>query len=312
MRALVTGGAGFIGHHLVDALAARGDEVVVLDDLSTGDARRLAPLRSRIHLIEGSILDPEPLRQAVDACEVVFHLAAIASVARSVAEPVLSTQVNVIGSIEVMRAAAEAGVRRIVFASSSAVYGIPESLPCSETFRAEPESPYGAGKLATEHVLRSLGAHAGVESACLRFFNVFGPGQDPASEYAAVIPRFVTSVLDGRRPTIYGDGRATRDFVFVGDVVRAILLAASEGPGTGIPCNVASGTGTSLLTLLEAIRGATGILVEPTFGPPRVGDIPHSVADTQRASEQLGFRAEVPLDEGIRRTVAWYREQSVA
>jgi nucleoside-diphosphate-sugar epimerase len=309
MRVLVTGGAGFIGHHLVRALVDRGDEVVVLDDLSTGDTVRLTAVAPRIDFVAGSILDPDALRRAVGSCDVVFHLAAIASVARSLEDPVLSTQVNVIGSIEVMRAAAAAGVRRIVFASSSAVYGVPETLPCREDFRAEPESPYGAGKLAAEHDLRTLGSFHGLESISLRFFNVFGPGQDPASEYAAVIPRFITAVLEGRRPTVFGDGTATRDFIYVGDIVRAVLLAGSRDTGSGIACNVASGRATSLLGLLSAIAGATGADVEPDFGPPRSGDIPHSVADIGRAREVLGFEAEVTFDEGIRRTVAWYRDQ---
>jgi UDP-glucose 4-epimerase len=262
---------------------------------------------SRIDFVEGSILDGNAVRHAVDACEVVFHLAAIASVARSLEDPVLSTQVNVVGSIEVMRAAAAAGARRVVFASSSAVYGVPESLPCRETFRAEPESPYGAGKLAAEHDLRSLGSHHGVQTSCLRFFNVFGPGQDPASEYAAVIPRFITAILGGRQPTVFGDGSATRDFIFIDDVVRAVLLAASEAVEPAITCNIASGAGTSLLALLDTIHRATGAQIQPRFGPPRAGDIPHSVADVGRARELLGFETAVTFDEGIRRTVAWYR-----
>jgi UDP-glucose 4-epimerase len=310
MRVLVTGGAGFIGHHLVGALLDRGDEVVVLDDLSTGDMARLAAVVPRIRFVSGSILDPDALRPAVESCEVVFHLAAIASVARSLENPVLTTQVNVIGSIEVMLAAAAHGVRRVVFASSSAVYGVPETLPCREDFRAQPESPYGAGKLAAEHDLRSLGSHHGVETNSLRFFNVFGPGQDPASEYAAVIPRFITAVLEGRRPVVFGDGSATRDFIYVGDVIRAMLLASSRDTAPGITCNVASGRSTSLLALVSAIASATGTDVEPDFAPPRSGDIPHSVADVRRARESLGFAAEVAFDEGIRRTVAWYRDRA--
>jgi len=308
VRALVTGGGGFIGHHLVRGLLARGDEVCVIDDFSTGDRARLEPFVDRISLIEGSILDPETLDLAAAACEVVFHEAAIPSVARSLLNPHLSNRVNVTGTIEVMLAAARNGVRRIVYAGSSSVYGVPESLPCRESFRPAPESPYGVSKLAAEHYVRTLGKLHGVETVTLRYFNVFGPGQDPASEYAAVVPRFVTAVLEGRRPTIYGAGDVSRDFTYVENVVNANLLAAQASNPTGITCNIACGDRHTLLELLDAICRAAERPADPIFGPPRPGDIVHSQADISVAERELGYTAAVPFDEGIVRTVAWYRD----
>ena len=312
MRALVTGGGGFIGHHLVRGLLARGDEVRVIDDFSTGDMARLEPIRDRISLIEGSILDPETLDRAAASCEVVFHEAAIPSVARSLVDPHLSNRVNVTGTIEVMLAAARHGVRRVVYAGSSSVYGVPESLPCRESFRAAPESPYGVSKLAAEHYVRAMGKLHGVDTVTLRYFNVFGPGQDPASEYAAVVPRFATAVLEGRQPTIYGDGSVSRDFTYVDNVVNANLLAAQASSPTGITCNIACGDRHTLLELLDAISEAAGRPADPIFGPPRPGDIVHSWADISVAKRELGYKAAVPFAEGIARTVAWYRDRPAA
>ncbi len=307
MRALVTGGAGFIGHHLVAALLERGDEVAVIDDCSTGMASRLDPVLERITFVRGSILDPAALDAAMTDCEVVFHEAAIPSVARSVVAPAATNEANVSGTIEVMLAAARHGVRRVLFAGSSSVYGVPESLPCRETFRAAPTSPYGASKLAAEHYIHTLGELRGVETVVLRYFNVFGPGQDPSSEYSAVIPKFVTAALNGTAPTIHGTGEVSRDFTYVDNVVRANLLAAEAGRPTGLTCNVACGSRYSLLELLDAIQEAAGRGVPPIFGPSRPGDILHSLADISVAREALGYEVVVPFLEGIRRTVAWYR-----
>ena len=307
MKALVTGGGGFIGHHLVHALLARGDEVSVIDDFSTGDRARLAPVGDRISLVEGSILDQAALDRAVASCEVIFHEAAIPSVARSMVNPGRTNHVNVTGTIEVMLAAARAGVRRVVYAGSSSVYGVPESLPCRESFRPAPESPYGVSKLAAEHYVRTLGAQHGVETVTLRYFNVFGPGQDPASEYAAVVPRFITAVLEGRRPTINGTGEVSRDFTYVENVVDANLLAARASSPSGITCNIACGDRHTLLELLDAICGAADRPADPIFGPPRPGDIVHSLADISSARRELGYEVGVPFREGIARTVAWFR-----
>ena len=308
MRAAVTGGAGFIGHHLVGGLLARGNEVAVIDDFSSGDRSRLARFRDRITVTEGSVLDPAALDAAFVGCEVVLHEAAIASVARSLVAPRATNDVNVNGTIEVILAAARQGVRRVVFASSSAVYGVPEELPCRETQRPDPQSPYGASKLAAEHYLQSLGHLHGVETGALRYFNVVGPGQDPASEYAAVVPRFITAVLEGRGPVVNGSGEISRDFVDVDDVVEANMLASRAACPSGLTCNIASGSRTSLVELLRAMCVSAGRDVAPTFGPPRPGDIQHSQADISLARAALGYEARVPLADAIARTFAWFRD----
>jgi UDP-glucose 4-epimerase len=309
MKALITGGAGFIGHHIARNLLERGDEVVILDDLSTGFAWRLDPIRDRITFVQGSILDPEALDRAAVGCEVIFHEAAIPSVARSVVAPRASNEANASGTIEVMLAAARHGVRRVLLAGSSSVYGIPAELPCRETLRPAPTSPYGASKLAAEHYVNTLGALHGIETVVLRYFNVFGPGQDPDSEYSAVIPRFIKAALEGRPATINGTGEVSRDFTYVDNVVRANLLAARVESPSGITCNVACGARYSLLELHEAIGQAAGQVIPPTFGPPRPGDILHSQADIGLAQAALGYEPSVTFREGIVRTVAWYRDR---
>lgn len=310
MRVLVTGGAGFIGHHLVRGLLARGDEVSVLDDFSTGFRSRLEAFGDRVELVDGSILDPRALDAAMAGCEVILHEAAIPSVARSLINPRLTNEVNVTGTIEVMLAASRHQVRRVVFAGSSSIYGIPKALPCVETQRADPQSPYGASKLAAEHYIHTLGHLHGIETVVLRYFNVFGPAQDPASEYSAVIPLFATAVLEGRRPTVNGSGDISRDFTFIDNVVEANLLAIRASVPAGMTCNVACGSRYSLLELLQAICDAAGRQVEPLFGPPRAGDIQHSQADISVARQALGYEVAVPFKEGINRTVAWYRDQA--
>lgn len=307
MKALVTGGAGFIGHHIVGALLDGGHDVVVMDDFSTGLRDRLEPVATRIRLVEGSILDSARLREAVADCDVVFHEAALASVERSFADPVRTNEVNVAGTVEVVLASARAGVRRVVFAASSSVYGVPAELPCREAMTPAPESPYGVSKLASEYYLHTLGRHLHVETVALRYFNVFGPGQDPHSHYAAVIPLFITAVLDGRPPMVNGDGSVTRDFTYVDNVVAANLAAADATAASGETMNVACGSRTSLLELLAAIYRAAGRSVEPEFGPARLGDIQHSMADITKARELLGYEPSVSFADGIRRTVEWYR-----
>lgn len=309
MRTLVTGGAGFIGHHLVGRLVARGDEVTVIDDFSTGFRWRLEPYRDRITIVEGSILDEAALERAVASSKVILHEAAIPSVARSVLAPKATHEANATGTINVMLAAARHGVRRVVLAGSSSVYGPAAELPCRETQRPAPSSPYGASKLAAEHYLHTLGHLHGVETVVLRYFNVFGPGQDPASEYSAVIPRFATAVLEGRTPTINGSGEISRDFTYVDNVVEANLLAAEASSPSGLTCNIACGTRYTLLELLGTIGDAAGRQVEPRFGPPRAGDIVHSQADISLARQALGYEPVVSFGEGIARTVAWFGEQ---
>lgn len=309
LRVLVTGGAGFIGHHLVRGLLERGDFVTVLDDFSSGSRSRLEPFVDHIRLIEGSILDPATMDDAADGSEVILHHAAIASVAKSWVEPRLTNEVNVSGTIEVMVAAARHRVRRVVFAGSSSVYGVSAERICRESQRPNPQSPYGASKLASEHYVHALGSFHGIDTVVLRYFNVFGPGQDPASEYAAVIPRFVTDVMSGRTPIINGSGDISRDFIYVDNVVTANLLASARSSPTGLTCNVASGLQWTLLDLLDLVGKATGRPVDPAFGPARPGDIKHSQADISMARDALGFEIAVPFLDGLARTVAWYREQ---
>jgi UDP-glucose 4-epimerase len=311
VRILVTGGAGFIGHHLVNGLLARGHEVNVIDDFSTGKRARLDLLRDRIALTEGSILDPAALDEAAAGCEVIFHEAAIASVERSLAEPRMTNEVNASGTIEVMLAAARHHVRRVVFAGSCAVYGVPEVLPCHESQRPDPRSPYGASKLAAEFYVHLLGELHGVETAVLRYFNVFGPGQDPASVYAAVVPRFVTDVLAKQRPTINGRGDISRDYIYIDNVVEANLLASRSSSPSPLTCNVAGGSPHSLIELLQTICDVAGHRTDPVFGPPRPGDIQHSHADISLAHHALGYEVAVAFKEGMARTVAWYRDQEV-
>jgi UDP-glucose 4-epimerase len=309
MRVLVTGGAGFIGHHLVRALVERGDHVTVLDDLSTGRISRLHSLLHHVDFIEGSILDRRLLDRAMAGVEIVFHEAALASVAKSIADPRITNEVNVTGTVQVMRSASRHGVRRVVFAGSSAVYGTPRTLPCSEVQRPSPTSPYGVSKLAGELYTHVIGGSSGLETVVLRYFNVYGPGQDPASEYAAVIPAFITTVTADARPTIHGTGDISRDFVYVDDVVAANLSAGLASTPTGLTCNIATGVETTLIQLLGEIAGAAGRTVEPIYGPPREGDIPASVGDITVAREAFGYEVTVSLHDGIARTVDWYRQR---
>ncbi len=311
MRALVTGGGGFIGHHLVRALVDRGDDVVVLDDFSTGRRERLAGVAvSRV--VEGDLRAGPELADALRDREVVFHLAAIASVALSVTDPVTTNAVNVDGTVRLMVAAASAGVRRVVVASSSAVYGGDPRLPSRETDRPDPQSPYATSKLAGEHYAHNIGAAGGVEAVALRYFNVFGPGQDPKAEYAAVVPRFITAALAGERPIVYGDGRQSRDFTFVGDVVAANLAAAAAPDAVGLTVNVGSGERRSLLDLLGAVGAAAGGVLDPAFEAPRAGDVRDSQADITLAATALGYRPSVDLTEGIRMTLASYRRPAAS
>ena len=306
MRALVTGGAGFIGRHLASALAARGDDVVVVDDFSTGRRGSLEALAG-VRVLEGDVRSGPALVEALRDREVVFHLAAIASVARSIDDPVDSNSVNVDGTVRLMVEAARAGVGRVVLASSSAIYGASPQLPSAESHLPAPASPYAAGKLAAEHYLHAIGAASGVETVALRYFNVYGPGQDPAAEYAAVVPRFATAAIAGKRPVIYGDGRQSRDFAYVGDVVAANVAAATRRGVSGLTANVGSGLRYSLLDLLAAVGAAVGRDLDPRFEAPRPGDVRDSQADITVAADRLGFQPSVELAVGIALTVGSFR-----
>lgn len=294
---LVTGGAGFIGSHVVERLGRLGALPRVLDDLSSGHRRNLegltGPGDEPVELIEGSILDPAALTEAVRGADAVVHLAAMVSVPQSVAEPGRCHEVNVVGTVGVLEAARDAGVGRLVFASSSAVYGEEPRLPSRETDPIDCVSPYAASKAAGEAFVTAYGRCYDLATASLRFFNVFGPRQDPKSPYAAAIAAFASAIAEGRSPTVFGDGSQTRDFVPVHDVVRAILLAAARPePPRGEVHNVGTGTRRSLLEVIEMLAEAAGRPVEPTFGPPRAGDVPHSGAEIASARRHLGYEPQ--------------------
>jgi UDP-glucose 4-epimerase len=307
-RALVTGGAGFIGGHLCERLVALGWRVRVLDDFSTGREQNLRDVADRIELVRGDLRDSETVRAAVDGVEVVFHQAAVPSVPRSVAEPVRTNSVNVDGTLLVLECARRAGVRRVVYAASSSAYGDTPTLPKVETMPARPRSPYALQKYAGEVYCQLFTELYGLETVSLRYFNVYGPRQDPNSDYAAVIPRFVTACLRGVAPRIYGDGGQTRDFTCVIDAVRANLLAADAPRASGSVCNVAAGARTSLNQLLAEIRRQTSARVEPIHAPAREGDVRDSLASLERSRELLGYEPTVSLEEGLQLTIAYFEK----
>jgi UDP-glucose 4-epimerase len=304
-RVLVTGGAGFIGSHVADALLMRGDDVVVVDDLSSGH-RENVPALARF--VEGDLAEPGVAVEAVEGCDAVVHCAAMASVTLSVDDPVASNRANLEASTALVLAARDVGVRRLVYSSTSAVYGDDVEGAASEMLREAPMSPYGMNKLAAEHLFRMAPELFGVDTVCLRYFNVFGPRQDPSSPYSGVISIFVTCALEGRRPTIHGDGKQSRDFTYVGDVVAANLAALDIERGGGRVMNVGWGRSTDLLTLWDIIRNACGKPdLEPQFGPARAGDIRYSCAEAEQARRILGFEPSVSVRAGLETTVAWYR-----
>jgi len=301
--ALVTGGAGFIGSHLVDALLDQGFRVRVIDDFSSGREENLADARGRFELLRGDFTDPEVAARAVEGVELVFHQGAVPSVPRSVAEPVRTNRVNVDGTLAVLEAARGAGVRRLVYAASSSAYGDTEVLPKVETLPADPRSPYALQKHVGEVYCRLYHELYGLETVALRYFNVFGPRQDPRSTYAAVVPRFATACLRGEPPRIHGDGEQSRDFTYVADTVRANLLAADAPGAVGRVINVAGGRRIAMNRLLAEIQEIVGSELEPIHEPARPGDVRHSLADLSRARDLLGFEPAVPLAEGLRRTI---------
>ena len=301
--ALVTGGAGFIGSHLVDALLDQGFRVRVIDDFSSGREENLADARGRFELLRGDFTDPEIAARAVEGVELVFHQGAVPSVPRSVAEPVRTNRVNVDGTLAVLEAARRAGVRRLVYAASSSAYGDTEVLPKVETLPADPRSPYALQKHVGEVYCRLYHELYGLETVALRYFNVFGPRQDPRSTYAAVVPRFASACLRGEPPRIHGDGEQSRDFTYVADTVRANLMAADAPGAAGRVINVAGGRRVTMNRLLAEIQEIVGSELEPIHEPARPGDVRHSLADLSRARDLLGFEPAVPLAEGLRRTI---------
>jgi nucleoside-diphosphate-sugar epimerase len=301
VRVLVTGGAGFIGSNLVRACLEDGESVRVLDDFSTGRRENLSAIREDVEIVEGSVVDLAAVREAVRGCDVVFHLAALPSVPLSVEDPVRTHAVNATGTLHVLEAAREIGVDRVVYASSCSVYGDRPKPPISESAPAQPVSPYALQKRVGELYLQRFHELYAVPGVGLRFFNVYGPDQDPRSPYAAVIPRFVSAVAKGETPVVFGDGAQVRDFVFVRDVAAACrTAAAAPEQASGQLFNVASGEGVSMLDLLERVCRTLGREdVHADHGPPRAGDVRESVGDVRLTAERLGWRAMTPLDRGL-------------
>jgi UDP-glucose 4-epimerase len=309
MRILVTGGAGFIGSHLVEALLRKGHRVRVLDDLSSGKRHNLAPFKNDVELLVGDCADSEVARRASRGIEVVYHEGAVPSVTRSVNDPLLSHRANATATVTMLVAARDAGVRRFIYAGSSSVYGDSKVLPKRETLEPQPLSPYAVGKLAGEHYLRIFAGLYGLETLTLRYFNVFGPRQDPGSPYSGVISLFATALLAGRAPVIYGDGRQSRDFTYVENVVHGNLRALQAKGLCGQVVNVATGHRVTLKQLLSAMAGEIGVPARANHLPARAGDVRHSLADIARAKKLLGYRPVVDFETGLRATIDWYREE---
>lgn len=305
---LVTGGAGFIGSHIATALVERGERVRVLDNLSTGKRGNLAHLAGKIDFVEGDLVDRAAVDRALDGVEIVFHQAALASVPRSVAAPLDTNAACVTGTVNLLDAARKNGVKRFIYAGSSSIYGDrTASAAKHETDLPDPVSPYAAAKAAGELYCQAFRATYGLATVTIRYFNVFGPRQDPNSEYSAVIPKFVMKMLAGERPTIFGDGKQSRDFTYVANVVAGNLLAASAPDAAGKTFNVACGEQLSLLDLIASINRVLGTKLEPIFDPPRAGDVRDSLADISQARKVLGYNPIVDFDEGLRRSIEFYR-----
>jgi len=305
---LVTGGAGFIGSNIVVELLQRGERVRVLDNFSTGRRKNLSDVLDNLELIEGDLCDLDTCRRAVRGVDYVLHQGAVPSVQRSIDDPITSNDANIKGTLNLLIAARDADVRRLVYASSSSIYGDSPTLPKQENMPLRPKSPYAVSKLAAEHYCRIFTSVFGLETVSLRYFNVFGPRQDPTSHYAAVVPLFIKAMLVGKPPTIYGDGLQSRDFTYVGNNVHANLLAAMAEDVAGQVFNVACGQRYTLLELVATLNEILGMHIEPLFAPPRPGDVKHSLADISRAQAKLGYTVKVDFRAGLGKAVAWYRE----
>lgn len=306
-RVLVTGGAGFIGSHIVDALIQRGDDVLIFDNLSTGSRANLPAAETGATFIEGSITNADMLAEALQGVEYVIHQAALASVPLSVERPLDTNEHCVTGTLNVLNEARKANVRRVVYAASSSAYGNQVSLAKRETDLPMPLSPYAVAKLAGEYYCQAFYHTYGLETVGLRYFNVFGPRQDPDSPYSAVIPIFLTLLLQGKRPTVYGDGGQSRDFTYVKNIVNANLAALDASEVAGRVINVANGKSTSLLELLRLLNELLGTDILPEHQPPRAGDVRDSMADNTLATQLLNYRVEIDFEEGLRRSIDYYR-----
>jgi nucleoside-diphosphate-sugar epimerase len=308
---LVTGGAGFIGSHLTEELIRRGERVRVVDSFITGKRENLAHIPG-IELLEGDLADFEVAQSAVAGMDYVLHQAAIPSVPRSVQDPITSNRANIDASLNVLVAARDAGVRRVVYAGSSSAYGNTPTLPKVETMGTAPLSPYALQKLVAEQYCRMFTTLYGLETVTIRYFNVFGPRQDPGSPYSGVISLFIRSLVEGRRPTIYGDGGQTRDFTYVANVVDGVLRACLAPDASGEVINVATGGRISLNELFSALKDLTGASVEPIYAEGRAGDVRDSQADIGKARRLLGYEPHVTLQQGLEKTVAWFRSTQLS
>jgi nucleoside-diphosphate-sugar epimerase len=317
MCVLITGGCGFIGSHLVEALLRSGAAVRVLDNLATGRRDNINQTRiqdgepGQVTFLEGDITDRKAVQEALQGVDYVLHQAALPSVQRSVEDPLSTNLVNVEGTLNVLLAAREAGVKRVVYASSSSVYGDSPTLPKIEDMPPNPRSPYAVSKLSAEAYCRAFTQVYGLETVSLRYFNVFGPRQDPASPYAAVVPRFIDALLHQQRPVIYGDGKQSRDFTYIENVVQANLLAMTTSGVGGEAFNIACGASVRLLTVLQLLAEFSGQPLNPEYQAPRAGDVRHSLADISKAERMLGYRPVIPFREGLRQTLAYFRQRRV-
>jgi UDP-glucose 4-epimerase len=306
VKVLVTGGGGFIGSHIVDRLLAEGHSVRVLDNFATGRRENLLGVLDDIELVEGDLQSYERVHNAVIGCEVVLHQGALPSVPRSVQDPLTSNATNVTGTLNVLLAARDSGVRRVVYASSSSIYGANPELPKHEGLLPQPISPYAVAKLAGEGFCRSFHEVFGLETVALRYFNVFGPRQDPLSQYAAVVPNFITALTNGAQPVVYGDGEQSRDFTYVGNVVNGNVLAMSADGVAGKAYNLAAGERTTLNVLLRYIGSLVGAEPDARYEAPRLGDVKHSQADVSAARRDLGYTPSVSIKDGLRLTLEWF------
>jgi UDP-glucose 4-epimerase len=310
---LVTGGAGFIGSHIATELLARGARVRVLDDLSTGHLENLREIGGDVDFIQASVNDAEALARALEGVELVYHQAAIPSVPRSVNDPRETHEACVNGTFNLLDAARRQGVRRVVYAASSSAYGDQPVSPKVETMRADPLSPYAAAKLVGEYYCQVFYRVYGLETVCLRYFNIFGPRQDPSSQYSGVISRFISDLMSGKQPVIYGDGEQSRDFTYVGNAVRANMLAGESASAAGRIMNIANGEAITLNQLLGVLKGLTGRAdAVADYQAPRAGDVRHSLADISRARELLGYAPQVMLEEGLQNTINWWKNSRFA
>ncbi len=305
---LVTGGAGFIGSNICQDLVKRGNRVRILDDFSTGKRENIVGFKDSVELIEGDLRDREIVEKAMLGVDFVLHQGALPSVERSIKDPLTTTRVNVLGTLNVLLAAREARVKRMVYASSSSVYGDTPTLPKKEAMRANPQSPYAVTKLIGEEYCRIYYSIHGLETVCLRYFNVFGPRQDPGSQYAAVIPKFISLMLKGKSPPIYGDGEQSRDFSFIDNVVEANLRACEAEEAPGEVLNIACGKKITINELVETLNKILQTRIEATYESPRKGDVRHSLADISRAGETLHYSPQIGLEQGLERTVRWFKD----